>query len=954
MRKQPVLFSGLVNNVLTFFVLFLNCSFFGIAQVNIDSLKTIWNDGTKHDTIRLIALDKLIKKDYLYSHPDSSFYYSQLMYDFAKTKDYKMYMAEAKNMQGISLMFQGKYSLAHEYFMVGLKLNQEIDYKLGVSLTYTDIGNNYKDQGDYENALKYYNLSLKIDKELGDKESISKSYNNIGIIYKKYGDYDKAIEYHKRGLPLKKEIGDVKGEAYSYINLGVNYYEKGNYVSAIDYYMKGLSLVEDIGDKRAMSSTLNNIALIYKNQKDYPNALKYHNWSLRIKEQMGDKKGITASLNNLGLMYNEIDEYHKAFTCLNRSLQINTEIGEKEGIATSLNNIGNVYNKQGDYLRANEFYMRSLAKMEKVGEKGRLAKILADIGENYYELGDYKSAILYSSRALNQAQEIKKIIEAKRAAKTLYLSYKKLGKLSKALSLYELYIAKKDSIDSKENQRAVIRQEYKYAYEKKAAADSVAFVKEQEVKDALIQVRDAKIEKSKIQQIALYGCLVSLTAFLLFVYSRYRLTSRQKSIIADQNVDIINAMEQLKRSQSQYKALFSSLPDALLVFNDEGVINDCNDVAVVFFGKNNKEELIGSTYVDLSAKDRLNNKKHIQLQDVNSAELITVETSSFEYLITNGKVKELPVLVSMCGMQVGGKNQVFALIRDISEIKSYQKELEMSKIDLEQTLTLLKSTHEELKLSKDRLSEMNKRLEERVAERTLELETANKKLISLDKAKSQFLNIISHEIRTPLNGIVGGLKLLKESKLSEEAESLIEILDLSANRLEDFSTKALDISLISLYDKDVLKFKEVSIIDIVEDVVEKLISEGLDKEVRFDTQFVADRNRVLVDYKYLSKSLQNIIHNAVKFSSDKGMVTVQVDNSDTAVVVTVKDEGIGFEQDFLVDEAIAFNNENHEDANPGVGLFLANQIIKAHGGYMENGNNVDKGAFVKVFIPIHD
>ena len=88
-------------------------------------------------------------------------------------------------------------------------------------------------------------------------------------------------------------------------------------------------------------------------------------------------------------------------------------------------------------------------------------------------------------------------------------------------------------------------------------------------------------------------------------------------------------------------------------------------------------------------------------------------------------------------------------------------------------------THLVLKDSLEKLEKLNKSLEEKVSERTQELKEANDKLeatnvklLDLDRAKSEFLNLISHEIRTPLNGIIGPLELLKEPVSFSEIKEL--------------------------------------------------------------------------------------------------------------------------------------------------------------------------------------
>ena len=126
--------------VLVFFMSF----FSGVkAQVNLDSLFGVWNDETKADTSRLKAIYKISWDGYLFSQPDSAFYFAQQEYDFALKVDNKKYMAQALNTQGASFYFKG----------------------------------------NYEKALEYYEKSLKIAEEIGDKKGMGSSYNNIGAIY---------------------------------------------------------------------------------------------------------------------------------------------------------------------------------------------------------------------------------------------------------------------------------------------------------------------------------------------------------------------------------------------------------------------------------------------------------------------------------------------------------------------------------------------------------------------------------------------------------------------------------------------------------------------------------------------------------------------------------------------------------------------------------------------------
>jgi signal transduction histidine kinase/CheY-like chemotaxis protein len=389
------------------------------SQVNLDSLWSVWEDLNKPDTTRLEALQKFSKKGYLYSQPDSAFYFSQLQYDFAKSKGLKKQMAKALNVQGVSSQIQG----------------------------------------DYTSAIDYYTRSLTIHEEIKNKKGIAGTLNNIGIIYKNQGDYASAIDYFTRSLTIKEEIGDKKGIANSLNNIGVIYYDQGDYTSAIDYYTR----------------------------------------SLTIKEEIGDKKGIAYSLNNIGIIYNDQGDYASAIDYFTRSLTIREEIGDKKGIADSYTNIGNIYNAQGDYT----------------------------------------NVITYSSRALIAAQEVGAALETSNAAKALYESYKAMNRQKLALEMYELYITTRDSINSEANLKEIIRQEYKYEYEKQKAEEERIHFEEEKTKE-IVQTRN---------YIIIYSGLGLLFILLIAAVFYVKSLGKRNKIINEQNDKLEGTHKELKNAK---------------------------------------------------------------------------------------------------------------------------------------------------------------------------------------------------------------------------------------------------------------------------------------------------------------------------------------------------------------------------------------------------------------------
>ena len=260
------------------------------------------------------------------------------------------------------------------------------------------------------------------------------------------------------------------------------------------------------------------------------------------------------------------------------------------------------------------------------------------------------------------------------------------------------------------------------------------------------------------------------------------------------------------------------------------------------------------------------------------------------------------------------------------------------------------STQLELKLNRDKLKQVNQWLEKKVEERTEELNIANAKLLQLDTAKSEFLNIISHEIRTPLNGIVGSLSILNEFQLPPNVTKMIEILEVSAKRLEDFSVKALNISLFNTKGKEVLKPTETDVNTIISSEINNLKTKAEEKKIVISQSNETYPALSSVDWKFMSDCFHYIIDNAIEFGHKDSQIMINTTLNKKNIVVSVEDEGVPFPENYLIASIQPFDTKNHIDKNPALSLFLCKLIIEAHDGQIEFFNT-PKGAIVKIYLP---
>jgi two-component system, sensor histidine kinase and response regulator len=269
-------------------------------------------------------------------------------------------------------------------------------------------------------------------------------------------------------------------------------------------------------------------------------------------------------------------------------------------------------------------------------------------------------------------------------------------------------------------------------------------------------------------------------------------------------------------------------------------------------------------------------------------------------------------------------------------------------------------THLSLKETLEKLEQLNRSLEEKVLERTNQLKEANEmlestnlKLIDLDKAKSEFLNLISHEIRTPLNGILGPLELLKGPVYASEIGSLIEILDTSVRRLERFSLDALLITRLKTRGSEIRR-ESISLSKLFDEVVSENNEKIKSRNISIDRKFDLNNDFILGETELIKKSILNILDNSIFFSPQNGSIEVTTYPDGNFNILEVHDHGVGFTSKTKEHLSELFTlADKYRDNSKGIGLPIVKMIMEAHGGDVILENHAGGGALVKIrFINI--
>jgi len=251
----------------------------------------------------------------------------------------------------------------------------------------------------------------------------------------------------------------------------------------------------------------------------------------------------------------------------------------------------------------------------------------------------------------------------------------------------------------------------------------------------------------------------------------------------------------------------------------------------------------------------------------------------------------------------------------------------------------------------------SQQLEVKVRERTRQLSTALEEVQRISNTKSEFVSAVSHELRTPLTSIKGYAAILMTGKVGEipdKVKERLEKINKHSDNLVQLINNLLDISRIES-GKTEMNFTEHSIPKIVENVHDILMPQIKDKNVTFEAKIADNIPKVLMDPTQIERVFINLIGNAIKFTPEKGRITVEVKVDDDEVACVVSDTGIGIDEDSLkklFNEFYRVENEiNQNVKGSGLGLALVKKIIEAHSGRIWVASQVHKGSQFHFTLP---
>ncbi len=433
----------------------------------------------------------------------------------------------------------------------------------------------------------------------------------------------------------------------------------------------------------------------------------------------------------------------------------------------------------------------------------------------------------------------------------------------------------------------------------------------------------------------------------------------------------IKTIEELKESRQKFNALaeyFETLTDKTITYGKRDLFSDVSDIifqitptgrityinsAIEKIAGYKSEEMIGSNIETLLPHKDWKTVQKIFFSRFGKTSIMERELSNFEttllckdgrtvHVEINGKPLDRRIEV------IGKKPQIRiqGSIRDITERIQAEDERRRHAEHLRTVNQELTTTNEELKRTQDELQLLNEGLENKVKERTVEIEL-------LLKRKDEFITQLGHDLKSPLTPLIGLLPIVLENEQDPRLEELLQVINRNIRYMRDLVVKTLQLERLNS-PATMLNVDTVNLFQLTNDVIQTKRFSFEEKHITVDTK-IDDTLLLQADPVQLKELFDNLLTNAIKFTPDSGHIIIDAKKEKNIVKISIADSGIGmtseqidriFETFYKVDPA------RHDLESSGLGLPICKRIVEKHGGaiWIES-DGLGKGTAVFFTIP---
>jgi PAS domain S-box-containing protein len=380
--------------------------------------------------------------------------------------------------------------------------------------------------------------------------------------------------------------------------------------------------------------------------------------------------------------------------------------------------------------------------------------------------------------------------------------------------------------------------------------------------------------------------------------------------VTERTAELVAVNDSLRESELRYRTLVEHAPEAIVVLDvEQRRFVDINGNAEHLFGMS-REDLLLAGPAEVSPPFQPDGRPSREAAATNIDQVLSGVIPRFEWVHRNSSGQEIPCEISLVQLSSSARKLARASIVDISERKRAQA----------------------------RILQLNFELEGRVAERTAQLELANRDLES-------FTYSVSHDLRAPLRHMDGFSRILMEDYGPQLPPGALRHLQRVREATLHMGNLVDDLLNLARVGRGTLSLRPTDLNELVAQVIAELESDAAGRVVEWR---VASLPQVECDPGLMRQVFMNLLANALKFTSRKENAVIEIgqicENEET--VIFVRDNGVGFDARYADKLFQVFQRLHREEdfKGTGVGLAIVQRILQKHGGSIRAESAPDHGA----------
>lgn len=834
--------------------------------------------------------------------------YNDQAIDLSRRLNYTKGEAVARTYRGVYASLSGQFPEARRNLHLGLSLSEQAGDAANKGYTLLQLGILGLEVVENDSALLYFERAHQMFKDSTNPETLSKIYRNMSALYGQRYQYDKQEAYLDRAIAIRRLLPNQTLLVDALALKATNKFTAGDLNTAVSLLDEAEALISKSpeGGEEELNDIRHLRAIILFQRGRFDEALELFNLARDYYLNKSLLRKYVTLLIDMGKVFSERGEYELALNHLYDALRFAREHNFESEAFVIRNEIGWVNYFLGDMKQSLRFANEILNSGSKKQFRNNRANAMTLKGVIYTELGHYDSAGIYLDSVLTTFIELRD----DRGKSETFLNIAALEARKQnygvALQLYDSSV------------RLALETNYFFglAWSRWGIAD--IYVKRGDYKRAL--------------------------PYLELSEAYCRLTHSNQLLILNYNTrrDMLTAQERYKEAL-QYSELARELKDSI----------QQTDLARRFVNLEKSLEIAErDRNIKLLQQDKQLAEDKLQLQESQLRQqfillvgglgaLILLSVLAFVYYRFYQRIKVLNITIT-------DKNQ--RIQAQANTLQQVNAELKLLYQEVSEQNEKIKSQAEKLAENNRNMIDLNRSLEQIVAQKTLELRTTNDELVKYNNELLQFSYTVSHNLRGPVARLLGLSDLAKAEDNIAQAKRWIDLMHKTAGDL-DLIIKDLNKILDLRNEPD----QYLEPVDFEKEWQQSiaLLQDSLTGQEEITSSFSLPG---IVTVRAMVQSIfYNLLSNAIKFRSPDRNLKVSATSwtADGKAYLEIKDNGLGFDTNLHKEKLFKLYKRFHSHVEGrGIGLYLIKAQLEVLHGTIDVESAPDQGSLFRISIPL--